>query len=143
MNPHTFGHPWHEMLRLQREMERMFTGLTPTGLLSAAAEYPPVAIARGENSLTLESLCPGVDRQSLEVTLVGEALTIRCERKPPEEVPDERYRRRERPMGQFTRTINIGERFDADRTEATYTNGILRVQLARAGAASKKIPIQS
>lgn len=91
----------------------------------------------------LESVCPGIERESLDVTLVGDALTIRCERKPPADVPEEQYRRRERPVGVFTRTVTIGERFDPERTEATYTNGILRVQLARAGAESKKIPIHS
>lgn len=141
MDPQAFRHPWHEMLRLQREMERMFSGLVPFGRLPKA-EYPPIAISREENTLTVESLCPGVERESLDVTLVGEALTIRGERKPPADVPEENYRRRERPVGVFTRTLSIGERFDPDRTEATYTNGILRVRLARAGTESKKIPIQ-
>lgn len=142
MDPQPFRHPWHEMLRLQRELERMFSGFVPSGR-TPRAEYPPISISREENTLTLESLCPGMERESLDVTLVGEALTIRCERKPPADVPEENYRRRERPVGVFTRTVSIGERFDPERTEATYTNGILRVQLARAGAESKKIPIQN
>lgn len=142
MDPQAFRHPWHEMLRLQREMERMFSGFVPFGG-PPQAEYPPISISREENTLILESLCPGMERESLDVTLVGEALTIRCERKPPADVSEEDYRRRERPVGVFTRTVSIGERFDPERTEATYTNGILRVQLARAGTESKKIPIQN
>jgi HSP20 family protein len=131
------------MLRLQREMDRIFTGLALPVQWPSTAEYPPIALYRGDNTLTVESLCPGVDRKTLDVTLVGETLTIRCERKPPADVPDERYRRRERRVGAFTRTIDVGERFDPDRTEATYKLGILRVQLARAGAAPKKIPVQA
>ena len=142
MNAHTFRHPWHEMLRLQREMERVFSGLTPSGRWPLMAEYPPIAISRGENTLTVESLCPGVERSTLDVTLVGEALTIRCERKAPADVAEERYRRRERPVGVFTRTIDVAERFDPDRTEATYKHGVLRVQLGRTGVAPKKIAVQ-
>jgi HSP20 family protein len=131
------------MLRLQREMEHIFSGLAPSGRWRPAAEYPPVAISRGENTLTVESLCPGVEPATLEVSLVGGALTIRCERKPPADVPEEAYLRRERPVGVFTRTIDLADRFEPERTEAKYRHGILRVQLARAGAAPKKIAVQS
>jgi HSP20 family protein len=130
------------MLRMQREMERLVAGLSPAWRWPLAAEYPPIAISRGDNTLTVDSLCPGVDRNTLEVSLVGEALTIRCERKPPADVPEDRYRRRERPVGMFTRTIEVGERFDPDRTEATYRHGILRVRLGRTGTAPKKIEVQ-
>jgi HSP20 family protein len=69
---------------------------------------------------------------------------IRGQRKPEPDVPDERYHRRERPVGSFTRTVTIGERLDPERTTATYTNGILRVQLTRARETGpKKVPIQS
>ena len=64
--------------------------------------------------------------------------------KPEPGVAEERYHRRERPLGAFTRTVSIGERLDPERTQATYTNGILRVQLARAPEATpKKISIQN
>jgi HSP20 family molecular chaperone IbpA len=47
-------------------------------------------------------------------------------------------------MGAFTRTLVVGERLDPDRTAATFTNGILRVQLAPVPeAAPRKIAIQS
>ena len=69
---------------------------------------------------------------------------LRGERKPEPEVPDERYYRRERPIGVFTRTVSLGERLDPDATQASYRNGILRLQLARAPEATpKKITIQS
>ena len=44
----------------------------------------------------------------------------------------------------FARTLSVGERLDGDTAQATYTNGILRVQLAAGPeAAPKKIAIQS
>jgi len=144
MDTRTIWHPWQEMRRLQREMEHVFGNLTPTGRWPLAGDYPPLNITRSDGGLTVEALCPGVERDTLDITVVGNALTIRCERKPPADVPPERFHRRERPVGTFTRTVAVGERFDPDRTQATYTNGILRVALSRAAeAAPKKIPIQS
>jgi HSP20 family protein len=124
-------------------MERLLAQVAQTSGWALSGEYPPVNITRGD-AITLEALCPGVDRQSLDVSVVGDAVTIRGERKS-EPAPDSvRYHVRERPIGAFTRTLRLGERLNADQTQATYTNGILRVQLTRAAEATpKKIPIQT
>jgi HSP20 family protein len=101
-------------------------------------------VVRTDKGIVVEALFPGVDRASLEVTVVGDGLTIRAQRQAEPGIADERYHRRERPLGTFARTLSIGERLDGDTAEATYTNGILRVQLAAgAEAAPKKIAIQS
>ena len=144
MNTRSIWDPWQDMRRLQREMEQLFGDVAPARHWPLTGEYPPLNIARADGGLTVEALCPGVDRNTFDVTVIGDALTIRCERNSPEDVPAERYHRRERPVGAFTRTIAVGERFDPERTQATYTNGILRVALSRAPEAEpKKIAIQS
>ena len=142
MKTQSMSHPWQEMRRLQREMEQIFTGHAAAGRWSLTGEYPPLNVTREDNGLTLEVLCPGVDRSSLDVSVVGDAVTIRGERKAESSVAEERYYRRERPIGTFTRTIRVGERLEPDHAQATYKHGILRMQLARAAEATpKKIPI--
>jgi HSP20 family protein len=142
MDTRSIWHPWQEMRRLQREMDHLVNDLAPAWRWPLAGDYPPLNVTRTDTGLTVEALCPGVNRDTLDITVVGDALTIRCERKPPADVPAERYHRRERPMGTFTRTLVLGERCDPDKTEASVTNGILRVQLARsADSAPKKIPV--
>jgi HSP20 family protein len=132
------------MRRLQREMEHLFGGLTPAWRWPLTGEYPPLNLTRDDEGITLEALCPGADRPSLDISVVGDAVTIRGERRPEPDLADERYHRRERPFGAFTRTVSVGEGLDPDRTQATYTHGILRVRLTRAPEATpKKIPIQS
>jgi HSP20 family protein len=144
MDTRTTWHPWQEMRRLQREMQHLFGDLAPAGRWPLTADYPPLNIVRADGGLTVEALCPGVERDALDVTVVGDALTIHCERKPQADLPNERYHRRERPVGIFTRTVAVGERFDPDRTQATYTNGVLRIALSRSpDTAPKKIAIQS
>jgi HSP20 family protein len=144
MNAQPNWNSWQEMRRLQQTMEHLFSDFSPAGRWSLTGEYPPVNLTREDKAITLEALCPGVDRGSLDISVVGDAVTIRGERKAEPEVPEERYYRRERPLGGFTRTVSVGERLDSDQTQARYTNGILRVQLARAPeAAPKKIAIQS
>jgi HSP20 family protein len=85
-----------------------------------------------------------VDREGLDTTVVGDAVTIRGDRKAAPDVGDDKYHRRERPLGAFTRTISVGERLDPDKAQATYSHGVLRLRLTRAPEARpKKIPIQS
>jgi HSP20 family protein len=144
MDMRTLTDPWQEMRRLQGEMEHLFTELTPSWRWPLTGQYPPVNITRSDTGITLEALCPGVARESFDIQVVGDSLTLRGERKPEPDVPEDRYYRRERPMGSFTRTLSVGEALNPDQTEATYANGILRVQLARAPEATpKKIPVKS
>ena len=134
--------PWGEVRRLQREMETLF-GRSMGRQPGAAGEYPPVNVRRADNGgVIVEALCPGVNRGTLDLTLVGDSLTIRGER-TAESVPDNRYHRRERQVGPFTRTVRLGDRFDPERVDATYRDGILRVALSRAPeATARKITIQ-
>ena len=97
--------PWREMYRLQREMERLFAGASPMRRWPLGAELPPINVTHAETGITLEALCPGVDRATLDVSVVGDAVTIRGERKPDPAVTDGQYQRRERALGAFNRTV--------------------------------------
>lgn len=137
-------HPWHDVRRLQREMDQLLNDLAPAWRWPLTGDYPPLNIIRTDSGVALEALCPGMDRDTFDITVVGDAVTLRCERQPPADVSAARCHRRERPSGTFTRTIATGERFDPDQTRATYRNGVLRVELGHTAAtAPKKIAIQS
>lgn len=143
MDTRTMFEPWQEMRRLQRELEQVFSRV-PSARWPLTGEYPPLNVTRTEQSISIEALCPGMDRATLDVTVVGDAVSIRGERNPPADVPAERFHRRERPFGKFTRTVSVGDVLDPDRTRATYADGVLRIQLTRAPeAAPKRIAIQS
>jgi HSP20 family protein len=134
--------PWQELHRLQREMEALLRpSMAGRGVF--AAEYPPINLTRDDQGISVEALVPGVDKSGFDISVVGDTVTIRGERKPEPNVPEDRYDRRERPMGAFTRTLSVGEHLDAEHTEATYQNGVLRIRLARAPEAVKKIPIKT
>jgi HSP20 family protein len=135
--------PWGEMRRLQRDLETLFDRSMGGRRGAAAEEFPPVNVTRGDaGGLVVDVLCPGVDRATLDVTLVGDALTIRGERRA-EAVPDNRYHRRERQVGPFARTVRLGDRFDSDRVAASYRDGILKITLSRAPEAqTRRITIE-
>ena len=133
--------PWHEVRRLQRDLEQFFE----RGRVASAGDDPPLNITHTPDGLVfVEALCPGANKDTLEVTVIGDTLTIKGERVTQAAGAAARYHRRQRATGSFTRTIRLGERIDAEQVQATYTNGILLVQLSRAPEATpKRVAIRS
>lgn len=74
---------------------------------------------------------PGVKSQELDLQVSGSQLVIKGERKRPEQISDEQYRRQERWMGRWTRSIQLPDRADADQIQATLENGLLLLQIAK------------
>ena len=134
--------PWHEVRRLQRDLEQFFER---GNAAPAAGDDPPLNITHTSDGLVfVEALCPGANKDSLEVTVIGDTLTIKGERLTQGVDAVARYHRRQRATGSFTRTIRLGERIDAEQVQATYTHGILLVQLSRAPEATpKRVTIRS
>jgi HSP20 family protein len=60
---------------------------------------------------------------------------MRGERKRPEGVSDESYRRQERPFGRWSRTVTLPDRVDSAQVSATFAHGILTVSIPKAESA--------
>jgi HSP20 family protein len=76
----------------------------------------------------VEADLPGVDPDSIDVTVERNLLTIRAERKSPAPEAAERVLA-ERPMGKFSRQLFLGDALDTDKLEATYDAGVLTVRI--------------
>lgn len=74
---------------------------------------------------------PGVRSQDLDVQVSGNQLVIKGERKRPEEINDEQYRRQERWVGRWTRSIQLPDRADPERIQASLEHGLLLLQIGK------------
>ena len=129
-NIRTNWDPWQEFGRIQNEMNRVFSGVSGA-IRSSVAAYPPLNVHSGDDRLVITAEVAGIDPQKIDITVTGEALTIKGER-PAEQIAEkEKYHRRERVSGPFSRTLELPFEVDASRTEAQYKNGILQVVLYR------------
>jgi len=121
---------WREMERLQREMNRIMDG----GSDGARGEFPSLnAWANEENALITAEL-PGIKAEDLDISIVGDTLTLAGARFDQKGDDDRTYHRRERWQGNFSRTIQLPFRINAEDVDATFDNGILQVVLPRAEA---------
>ena len=134
---------WREVERLQREMSRMYDVLYPARLRPAPG-YPALNIWTSENGLNVTAEVPGIKPEDIDISVVGETLTLSGERHSDELQEGAQYHRQERGYGKFTRSIQLPFPVDVNKVEATFKNGVLQVALPRAEADKpKKIVVKS
>ena len=89
----------------------------------------PMDVYRAEDgSYHIEADLPGVDPDSVEVTVEHGTLTIRAER-TPHYGESEQVIVAERPQGSFTRQLTLGEGVDSENLTAGYADGVLHVTI--------------
>ncbi len=104
---------------------------------------PPVDIIEGEDRLLLIADMPGVDENSVDITLEKNILTINGTVEP--EIPENhRLVSYEYGIGDYHRTFTLSDEIDREKIEATVKNGVLRLTLPKAEAAkTRKIPVKA
>jgi HSP20 family protein len=85
---------------------------------------------------------PGVDVSAVTLEVRGRALVIGGE-KPIRETEGRTYQQVELPSGPFRRVVELSVDVEADRAEATFEDGVLRIELPiRLPDAARRVPIQ-
>jgi HSP20 family protein len=140
--------PWNQLEALRRDIDQAFASAgMPNGSVfrtaflpgQAARRYPLLNLSEDRDHIYVEALAPGIDPGSLDLTVVGNVLTIAGEkRRHPEDIKPEAFHRSERAAGKFVRTIELPVEVDAEHVEAEYKHGLLRVTLPKAAAAKPK-----
>lgn len=136
----SFSDFFREMNRLHDQMGRYF-GRTGVGYNGA---LPAVNVWEDEQTVYVSADLPGIDIEKLDMSVMeGNQLTINGER-PVTEIPNAVWLRQERGAGSFTRVITLPTLVDANRVEATYESGVVRIVLPKAEAAKpRKITVKS
>jgi HSP20 family protein len=88
----------------------------------------PMDVIRGKDEVQLRFDLPGVDAESIDVSVDRGVLTVSAKR-TEETGEDEKLITRERVTGSFTRRLYLGDTFDADKIDAAFADGVLTVRL--------------
>ena len=85
---------------------------------------------------------PGVDPGSVDLSVEDNALTVRAHRTTRPEGEDTQVLVAERPAGEISRQLLLGEGMDVERIEATYDHGVLTLHVPVAERAKpRRIPV--
>jgi len=137
--------PFFDVGKTLEEMDRILNAVgRPLSLRSVPrSTFPAINVYDQGQALVMTAEAPGMKSGDFELTVLGDSLTVKGERKV-EESEQERYYRRERPMGAFTRTVTLPTPVDTNSVKAEYRDGVLRVYMEKAEEAkAKKIKIAS
>lgn len=91
----------------------------------------PVNVKETEKSYQLEVVAPGFEKSDFKVNMEQDLLTISAEKKSEVKDENEKYIRREYSFRSFKRSFTLDEKIDATNIEASYVNGVLRLNLPK------------
>ena len=108
-----------------RDFDRLFEGRP------ANRWMPRVDVFDQENDLMVRSEVPGIDPESIEITVQGGTLSIKGERSFETEDTKANYHRKEIFEGSFERTILLPEGIDPEGVTASSKNGVLEISIPK------------
>ncbi|MDM7999627.1 MAG: Hsp20/alpha crystallin family protein [Dehalococcoidia bacterium] len=128
--------PVEEMERLledpflsQWPLLRVGWGRTPRHEMAWA---PALEMYEKDNNYVVKAELPGVKKDDIDVSITGDKLTIKGQKRASKEIRDEDYYRCESQYGSFLRTITLPAAVDAKKIEASYEDGILEIRVPKA-----------
>ena len=140
--------PLAEMENLRRDIDRAFEEFgTPQGTANRVTflpgrgprRYPLINLSEDKDNLYIEALTPGVDPQTLDVSVLRNRLTVSGEKiRIPADVKPEAFHRSERSSGKFVRTFDLPLEVNDEQIQAEYKNGLLLITLPKAEKAKPR-----
>ena len=126
--------PFRELLTLQERLDKMYRDIERTRSeedFVSSAWTPPVDIFELGEKFVLKLELPEVDKESIDIKINDNELTIRGERKLEPGIEPDSYHRMERGYGTFTRSFSLTKTIDSTKIKAAIKDGILRIDLPK------------
>jgi HSP20 family protein len=118
------------MDELQREIQELFSDLWQVPRFSGlrAGFRPNVDCYRTKDAITVLVELPGVDAANVDIFVAEGTLYLAGERKRPRS-DGQTYQQMELDYGPFRRQVALGSDVDVEHAQATYEQGILKIEL--------------
>lgn len=121
----TVWDPFRDVAVLRRAMRRR------------EVSYPPLDLVDQDDKVVVKAVLPGVDKDEVNLSVLGDTLTIAGEKKLPA-TEGVTYIRHERPHGTFRKLVDMPYSVDQSKITATYKDGILTITLPKAEEAKPR-----
>lgn len=128
--------PFQEIAGMRNAMDRLLE--QSFGRLPAfrnGEELGPTSLGldvmETNDSFVIKAAIPGVDPADVDISVEDDVLTIKGEFEHKEESQESQYLRRELRYGSFQRALRLPPTVDADRAQADFEHGMLRLTLPK------------
>lgn len=127
--------PWtifDELESIQSDMNRILSAQEDARFeRRTRPAYPPLNVWSSQDGLVIDAEMPGVDPGEVEISVEGDELSLHGKVNASKPAEGEAVLRRERPAGEFQRTLSLPFRANTGAVKATFKNGILRISIPR------------
>jgi len=128
--------PFSELVTLRQAMDRLFDDtvfrpLTAYGNHGDMARLP-LDVRTTNDALYLEAALPGIDPEDVDITVENGTLTIRAEDRAERTEEEKGWVVREISRGSVMRTVTLPTELEADKADATFERGILKLRIPKA-----------
>ena len=136
-----FYRPWGLLDDIDRLASEMWNAWRP--FVSVQSLVPHTDMYEEKGELVMKTELPGIDKKDLNISLEGDRLTMKAEKK--EEVKeDATHQVRERYYGQYYRSVTLPYPVKENKIAATFDNGVLELRLPKEEEVkAKKIEIKA
>ncbi len=131
--------PFGLLTDLQDDFNRLFSTSVRRSPLEGAGEFlPSIEVHEDENQYTLHVDTPGMERKNIDLSVSGNILTVKGERKIEEKKKEKGCFYSERRYGSFQRSIQLPAEIEAEKIAANYKDGVLEVTIPKSEKAKPK-----
>jgi HSP20 family protein len=139
--------PGHDLMSLRQAMEKLFeeSVIRPSNFtFEIGGGSIPIDMYQTENNVIVKATLPGIKPEEVDVSVSGDTLTIKAERKEEKETKEKNYVHKENRYGMITRSIILPVDVKADIAEASFDNGVLTLSLPKSEKEKpKQIKVQA
>lgn len=122
---------------LRREMDQFFDDLVPfswsreNGGKTLETWTPSTDITEDEKEYMIRMDIPGMEKNDIKINVQDGRITVTGERKTEEKEENKGYVRQERYFGSFYRSFTLPEKLKEDGIQASFKNGVLKLQIPK------------
>ena len=125
----------HPLVGLRDEMNRLFDSFWRGDFLPEqfpfAQNFPSVDVSETEDEIIVRAEVPGLEAEDLDLSITGDVLTIKGEKKEEKDEKEKDAHRREVRYGAFSRTVRLPGSVDVKKVNAECRKGVLKVTLGK------------
>jgi HSP20 family protein len=132
--------PFGELISLRSAMDRLFEDSWVRRHDGLLADDQPLAldVRTTGDAYEIDAALPGVKPEDVDISVLGETLTITAKTNQEQARDDEGYSYREIRRGTFSRTVTLPSTVKADAASATFENGLLHLSIPKAEEAKPR-----
>jgi len=128
-----------EMDRLFDDFYRTFEGWPLARFAPVTEGYTPqVDVSEDDEHVVVTAELPGMEEKEIDISVTGDLLTLKGEKREERETKDKDYVRTERTYGAFRRTVQLPCEVEDEGATATFKRGVLTVTLPKSERARRE-----